>query len=182
MKAENSNRIRRYILTTALLSTPIQANESKDSQTLKSLELRIEEEGPQTVLSDVFGKPEWNSIIEGIKKAKPRWLRVGMKLRKVSDAGASEELRISLAEGLEVNPVNVFRNALFESDSGQISMVCRTTGIERPLAVEISSVDKRILEIRKIKIRDLEKFKTVCLEALEAEKIGLQELQRNEVK
>jgi hypothetical protein len=182
MKYNDLLRLQYCVLAITFFSTAIIAGETKSHSVLTSIESRIEKEGAQIILRKVYGKSEWKSIIEGIQMANPRWLRIGKDLRKVSDAGASEELRISLAQGLEVNPANVFRNALNESDSAQVSWVCQTTGIERPMEVEIRSVEKRILAIQSIKENDLEKISSICLGSLETIKTRLFELDKSDSK
>lgn len=150
---------------------------SEENRARERIGARIESVGAGPVLREIFSRPDWDTVLDGMRTGDIGWLRIGTALKKVSDAGASEELRITVAKALSVNPKNVFLADSSLSDSAQIQWLCQTTGIEKPIQEEVLELNARIDALRKVQGSPYQHMKRICIESAEKVKGYLLERQ-----
>jgi hypothetical protein len=74
---------------------------------------RIAHEGAEKTLSSIYeAQSQWSQLLAGVATGRREWLAVAARLRKVSDAGASEQLDLAVGEALEHRPKNVLSIAI----------------------------------------------------------------------
>jgi len=89
------------------------------SFTAEQIDQKIELRGPRAVLADIYDQPAvWEPLFEGICEGQPAWLKVAVRLRLVSDAGASEDLNQALAEAMLHVPHEILRILAASPDGG----------------------------------------------------------------
>jgi hypothetical protein len=106
--------------------------------------------GARATLSRIYeDQGQWAALLAGIATGKPLWLDLAKQLRRVSDAGASEQIDLAAGEALEHRPANVL--ALVLEDFG-ISAVCGGPDVDDP---RFNSYDlsMRAISLRQEKVR-----------------------------
>lgn len=105
---------------------------------------RIEQEGAQAVLLDIYEDDrQWQQVLHGIASGSQAWLRVGERLKRVARAQA-EELTVALSRALEREPANALAilDEAFDADD-----VCSLNTLEQSLgpdyAAALRAVERR---------------------------------------
>jgi hypothetical protein len=126
--------------------------------------------GPKGTLHLLFDDgARWDSFLDVVGKGDDAWLEVAANLREVSDAHASETLDMAIQEALPVNPSSVLTSV--QRGSFTVDGACGMYGFgqiedQRPKAVIVGLVDRRIDSVSKVEQPTLEAVKTQCLAEL----------------
>jgi hypothetical protein len=83
--------------------------------TAQELMSRIDQEGGKKVLDDLWESPNvFKALLKPLEKGDPAWFQVWLRMRKFSDAGASESIDMSFGRAIPLVPEQVLR--LIHSD------------------------------------------------------------------
>lgn len=137
------------------------------SPTASELDKHIEHDGAKAVIQQLAtGKQTaWNSVVKKIDIGTPEWLQVPGKLLKRSDAGTTEDLRISLAVALTHNPQGVLRMTGPDLPLEQVCTVPFIEPSEKVIAIHKAKVHAAL---RRVVAQELQEKKAACLKSIEA--------------
>lgn len=115
-------------------------------------------------------QPAFETLLNHVESGDREWLNIAVKLRSVSDAGASEMLEASVSVALAKRPANVLAILSDERNPGTFSVV----GICSDGMLSIDKSDQEIAEwrksaisaITKVKLRALKRIRQKCLKNL----------------
>ena len=130
----------------------------------------IDERGAKEALDSLYSdEATWDRTLDAITEGTEAWLRVAIKLRKVSDAGASFDLSLAVSDSLARNPTTVL-GALKVFDPQD---VCGTYGFPNKgdLRSTIRVVENRVRAVQGVSAKpgsDLDVMKRDCLRHLGA--------------
>ena len=116
----------------------------------------------------------WDSALKGIASGDSRWLSLAKDLRRFTDAGLSLDFKETMSEAIKTNPTGVLQaiqtfdrkpdrdhpEAFCDHDSYDDSPDYDATK-------DIAEVRKRLQSLQKVAQPELQKIKTICLEALD---------------
>ena len=117
----------------------------------------------------------WDRLLRDIATGHKDWLAIAAELRAGADGGAGETLTMAMQEALPRNPVGVLRLvSLGRFDVG----VCGNYGFgqiedERPVAVLLGLVAKRVEAVSRVKSEELRAARTACLDELAKLRVAL---------
>lgn len=126
--------------------------------------------GPKGTLRFLFDdQARWDSVLSAVGDGQDSWLEIAGALREVSDAHASETLDMAIQEALPLNPVGVL--TLVEHGTFTVDGACGMYGFgqiedERPRAVIVGLVDRRIEAVSKVQQSSLKVVTSACLAEL----------------
>ncbi len=134
--------------------------------TAKQMNDKIEKEGAKAVIEKLtaHNQAEWHRVVRRIDLGSPEWLGIAGKLLKGSDAGTSEDLRISLAVALTHNPEGVLRMA---GSDLPLEQVCTVPFIEPSKHVVANHKLRVKAALRRVTAKDLTEKKAACLKSIE---------------
>ena len=124
-------------------------------EVLKQIALR----GARPVVWELFDRDaEWDRLLREISSGDPRWLKVAARLRKASDAGASEELGDAINDAVEKSPELVLEmgycgETLYDSTAITFDEL-------------MAGVNRKIEALSKVKRCDLIKKRDRCIKSL----------------
>jgi hypothetical protein len=135
----------------------------------------IQTTGAKAVIAKLNATPNpnaWDVVVGGIKTGQAAWLEVAGKLASETDAGGSEDIKISLAYALPKNPAGVL--TLVDSQRFlAVGQVCGAPFIEPTDAFLKSYLMRTKRSLIRMKTRKLEAVRLRCLDEIEAAQEGL---------
>jgi hypothetical protein len=151
----------------------------KYAVTPSALLKEISRRGAKVVLSEIYdNEGAWKKATDGISGGAPGWLQVAVKLKPVSDAGASEELDISVAEALERAPKDVLAllGDVFDAEG-----ICgNPESVGEDPAVAVRTISKRQKAVAGVVDASLQVKKAKCESLLEELKVHFSRPGRNQ--
>jgi hypothetical protein len=133
--------------------------------TSQAISAQISSRGANTVLSELYNSEEaWPVVLTHIRTGAVDWLKLGAKLQRVSDAGASEELEEAFFFALAPNPTETLRLA----SPGSIPMVCSSNFlVDYPAnKTSVHWVDERLRKVGTVKDPSLGLSRDACIQEL----------------
>lgn len=128
----------------------------------------IERDGSPAALKRIFDDTSQSSILlRGVARGTGGWLAVAAKLRPVSDAGASEELDLAVAEALPRSPAGVLR--LLPAPFA-VARICGVPFVEQPVAESQSYRRRALAAVVSVRDHRLRSVRDQCLDALRSAK------------
>ncbi len=136
---------------------------------------RLSGNAPRTVVESMYNNGlEWRQFLTGVATGKPAWLRLAIKLKPGTDAGATSQLYLALGEALEHQPQNVLKIAASELELGEI---CGGPDVDDPrynsYALSIKAIEHRKAMVMKVNDSILRTIRDVCIRDLEDSKQGI---------
>jgi hypothetical protein len=156
-------------------------NLAKASDSLALADLNKTLNNPSRALKSIYDSPEkWSEYLKHISKGEKEWLETWPTLRKVSDAGASEDLDLQISKVLKSDPTLVFNliKRRWQASVEQFKItrsVCAASAEEsQEVAVSGSAkseanqayIQTRIERINGLRIPGLDDLKKECLAQL----------------
>lgn len=172
----------KLIFAALAIVLPLSAFASKDEALLSNLKKKIN--SPKIALEYVYGDSRrWDEYLDHVKKADTEWVRLWPSLRKVSDAGATEQLDISFGYALENNPnlaLNEIRHSWINDSEakGIVEKVCTSvsetysnqTAFKSNEKEEVLKlIERRVKKMSQIEDRNISSLKNICVEKLKNE-------------
>ena len=127
----------------------------------------IDARGARAVIAGLAHGGQWDGVVRHIDGGSDAWLAVAAKLAPGSDAGSAEDLGISLATALPLNPAGVLRTASL-SDGAPLSIahVCSLPFIEQPPSEAAAYRTRAMTAVTRVADPSLADRRTRCLAAL----------------
>jgi hypothetical protein len=117
---------------------------------------------------------EWAELLSGISSGSPSWIKIGLRLHDVSDAGTSESIILAIGEALEYKPINVLEIAIPKLG---VEAICSGPDIDdsryNSYALAIKAIENRKRRLKKITTVRLMSLRNQCISDLEKSKIGI---------
>jgi hypothetical protein len=142
------------------------------------IQRQIAIDGPANELRFLFrDNRRWDRFLDAVATGEAPWLGVAAELRSRSDAAASETLDMAIQEALPKNPTRVLQ--LVSRGSFTSEGACGMYGFgqiedERPLAVLLGLVDKRMAAVNDVHVPELAAVRDDCLRELRSLRQNLQ--------
>jgi hypothetical protein len=131
----------------------------------------INSRGVRAVLNDIWGKPDWDSLLTQVETGQKAWLLVAVRMYEATDAGSTEMLTSATGVALLTNPRYVL---LQVAPTFGLENVCSGPDIDdarwstKPQA--IANLDERIHSVSALKGQDIAKARAACLKSLKADR------------
>ncbi|MFM6928981.1 MAG: hypothetical protein ACKOX6_10990 [Bdellovibrio sp.] len=155
---------------------------SKDDVLLGNLQKQIG--SPKAALEYVYSDSKrWNTYLDHIKKADAEWLKLWPELRKVSDAGATQQLDISFGYVLEKKPdlaLTMIKGAWANEKEMQevVGWVCASVseafsdqsveqGKEKKEVLAL--IERRLGKLSQVEVKEITSVKNLCVDKLKNE-------------
>lgn len=140
--------------------------------TSNSVVSAIAKSGAKTILDHLYeDQRQWNALLAAIATGQEDWLRIAKKLRRVSDAGAREQLELAAGEALEHRPASVL--SIIAADFG-IASICGAPHVDDSrfdsYELSIKTIERRQELLRTIRDPRLRSQRDACLSTLEEAK------------
>lgn len=170
----------RFLISTFILLTVSVSFASKNLViTLDELNKKIS--NPKETLMYLYNDPlKWQAYLAWIERADEKWLQTWVKLVKVSDGGASQELSIAANKALDKNSKAVF-SVISKSSKDKdeaLNLVGKICDATANLAIDNESLDSA--GVKKLTLDSIKKkkkqfkflksnpdFKSTCLQRLD---------------
>jgi 5,10-methylenetetrahydrofolate reductase len=134
-----------------------------------SLEKRIQSDGAQRVVSQIYGRPDdWNKLRHNIASGNVRWLALATALYSGADGGAKNMLAASFGESLETAASSTLRVAAREKMSTDVFCIAPDVDDDRYSTYEsaMQSLQNRISAVTSVAGPELATARTACLHSL----------------
>jgi hypothetical protein len=140
--------------------------------TAAQIDNRITRYGAERTLWAIYADDDqWSNLLAQIARGEEPWLRVANRLRKVTDAGASEQLDLAVGEALEHAPERVLRLSVPVFGVGE---VCGGPDMDDArygsYELSIRAIDRREAQLRSVTVPHLRAVRDKCVASLEASK------------
>jgi hypothetical protein len=129
----------------------------------------LEREGPKRTIDDLARTDEWDFVANRMDTGASAWIGLAPRLAPGSDAGSAEDLGISLAFALPINPRAVL--AALDPHDGYVlgaSRVCGMPFIEETVKDRPAYRRRAIAAVQAVTERRLSGARTACLRSLRA--------------
>ena len=150
-----------------IVSACFVAQAQNASPTAEEINTRIERDGAAKVVQQLTAgnAAKWHQVIDKIDTGESAWLDVAGKLLKVTDAGGTEDLRVSLAVALTHNPEGVLR---MTGPDLALEQVCTVPFIEPSKKAVTAHKAKVQAAMKRVTAKELQEKKVACLKAIDA--------------
>jgi hypothetical protein len=160
-------RLPLFLLLLAACRTAIPQAEL-DSESIARL---IRWKGPEAILARLYDDPaKWSQFLALVSRGDRDWLQIANQFRRVSDAGAADELTAAVGEALEQSPSNVLRLSLPSFGPA----VCGAPDVDDPrydsLELATQAIEHRRVMVEQVDASDLAEERNLCLAELERSK------------
>ena len=141
-----------------------------DSLSLESAEKKITKEGLDKAVRAFYAdKQGWQKLLAQIATGKGEWLSLAARLRSVSDAGATRDLRLSVAQALKRSPGNVLRTM---DNAFTLAEVCGMVDIDDPkydsYALATAELERQKAALQLLSDSPLKAKRDECVALIEA--------------
>jgi hypothetical protein len=151
----------------ALAASPVLADPTFPTRpTPTQIGASIDRFGAHATVSALFDQGRWDYVADEIGDGGSAWVALAVRLAPGADAGTAEELPISLAFALPINPAAVL--ATLPSGAFDVADVCGAPFIEGTVRDLPAYLRKASDAVEKVTDPTLKDQKTACLEALAA--------------
>lgn len=124
----------------------------------------IARSGARATVSALFDQHRWDEVAAHIARGEPAWVDLAGKLAPGTDAGTAEDLVISLALALPIDPRGVL--AVVAAGAASVSDVCGAPFIEGTVSDVPSYKRRAAAAVARIADATLATAKAACLDAL----------------
>lgn len=148
------------------LACSVAANPGPQVPSAAALASEIKSKGPGPVLRELEAHPDrWADALARISKGEPSWLEVAASLRRVSDAGSSEELELAVADAVEHQPAAVLARL---GRPFEVQAVCgNEESLGRDFKEAIALLQRRRAALVQVTEKAVQQEKKRCIDALD---------------
>jgi hypothetical protein len=132
--------------------------------TTQQIDTAITRYGAHDTVNALFDQDRWDYVADEIGKGSSAWVGLAVRLAPGADAGTAEELPISLAFALPINPSAVLMAV--KSGAFDVGDVCGAPFIEGTVASVPAYIHKATVAVSRVTDPALAATKTSCLATL----------------
>jgi hypothetical protein len=137
--------------------------------TPEAVSQRIASTGARATLGAIYEDYRaWQELLAGIATGTPGWLKLAVRLQRVSDAGASEQLKLAAGEALEHRPRTVLELAV---PAFGIEYVCGVPDVDdvryASYDLAVQAIEQRKRMLLSVTIPRLRAVRDQCIATLE---------------
>ncbi len=165
LRARGLDRV--FLLIALLpLACSVAANQGPQVVSAAALASEIKSKGPGPVLRELETHPDhWAEALGQVSKGEPVWLEIAASLRRVSDAGSSEDLELAVAEAVEHQPAAVLATL---GRPFEVQAVCgNEESLGRDFKKAIAVLQRRRAALVQVAEKAVQHEKARCIEALD---------------
>jgi len=146
-----------------------------DSAEPEFISQQISAQGAKSAVQQIFeDKKKLAQVLAGISTGSRSWLAVANQLHSAADAGASEQLALSVGAALEYRPENAL--SIAASEFG-VDAICSGPDVDDArydsYELAIGAIKKRQEMLRTISDQHLLAERDACIASLEKAKLGI---------